>query len=379
VIRVNRPGRADRGVTFAPDVEAALRAGAVCALGVSGGKDSCALALATNEALDAIGHTGPRVLIHSDLGRVEWRDSLPTCERLAARVGLELLVVRRTAGDMMDRWLSRWASNLERYASLLCVKVILPWSTPSMRFCTSELKTAIICRELVRRYPGKVIVSASGIRREESSKRAKAPVAKEQKKLTSKTHRTTGVDWHPIIEWSESDVYAFLAARDFNLHEGYTRWGMSRISCVFCIMQDRADQLAATRCPDNHDTYREMVSLEAESTFAFQGDRWLGDAAPELLDDAARARLADAKDRAGRRQRAEARIPAHLLYTKGWPTVVPTREEAELLCSVRREVAAILGIDVRYTDPGELVARYVELMAAKSARDGEPEELADAA
>ena len=36
--------------------------------------------------LDRIGHTGPRLLIHADLGSVEWRDSLPTCERLAARL-----------------------------------------------------------------------------------------------------------------------------------------------------------------------------------------------------------------------------------------------------------------------------------------------------
>ncbi len=47
-------------------------------------------------------------------------------------LGLELMVVRREAGDMMDRWLQRWRDNLARYATLRCVKVILPWSTPSM-------------------------------------------------------------------------------------------------------------------------------------------------------------------------------------------------------------------------------------------------------
>jgi hypothetical protein len=63
--------------------------------------------------LDAIGHHGPRVLIHSDLGQVEWKDSLPTCERLAARLGLELIVVRRqpaacwSAGKPAGRTMSR--------------------------------------------------------------------------------------------------------------------------------------------------------------------------------------------------------------------------------------------------------------------------------
>jgi hypothetical protein len=35
--------------------------------------------------LDQIGHAGARVLINSDLGRVEWRQSLAVCERLAQR------------------------------------------------------------------------------------------------------------------------------------------------------------------------------------------------------------------------------------------------------------------------------------------------------
>jgi 3'-phosphoadenosine 5'-phosphosulfate sulfotransferase (PAPS reductase)/FAD synthetase len=373
LIRITCPGRTDRGVVFTPEVEAMLRGGAAVALGVSGGKDSCALAFAAVEALDAIGHTGPRILIHSDLGRVEWRDSLPTCERLAARLGLELVVVRRQAGDMMDRWLGRWANNLRRYAELSCVKLILPWSTPSMRFCTSELKTAVICRELVRRFPGRAIVSCTGIRREESrsktSGRAIAPVAKREKRLDSRKHRTSGVTWNPIIEWSESDVRATLAARAFELHEGYTRYSMSRISCMYCIMSSEADLAASTTCPDNHATYREQVALEVASTFAFQGSRWLGDVAPQLLDETLRAALAGAKERAARRVRAEARIPQHLLFVKGWPTVMPTLAEAELLCEVRREVATAVGIEIGYTTPAELLARFADLMARKANDD----------
>jgi 3'-phosphoadenosine 5'-phosphosulfate sulfotransferase (PAPS reductase)/FAD synthetase len=377
-IRVNRPGRTDRGVVFSPEVEAALRAGAACAIGVSGGKDSCALAFATNEALDAMGHTGPRVLIHSDLGRVEWKDSLPTCERLAARLGLELVVVRRAAGDMMDRWLVRWTNNLARYASLACVKLILPWSTPSMRFCTSELKTAVICRDLVRRFPGHTIVSCAGVRRDESDGRANAPVSKPQNKLTSKKYQTSGIDWNPLVEWTLNDVYAFLAARDFALHEGYTKYRMTRISCMYCIMQNKADQLAATTCPDNHNTYREQVDLEIASTFAFQGANWLGDVAPHLLTPDQTTRFAGVKLRAARRARAEARIPKHLLYTKGWPTVMPTPAEAELIAEVRRDVAAAVGISIGYTTGAEVLARFAELMAAngQDSNEDEDEELA---
>ncbi|HET9062401.1 MAG TPA: hypothetical protein VFO62_03845, partial [Candidatus Binatia bacterium] len=111
IIKISKRGRIDLPVAVDAAIERELRLGAACAIGVSGGKDSTALALATVAYLDSIGHIGPRVLVHADLGRVEWKESLPVCERLAAFLGLELLVVRREAGDMMDRWLGRWRNN----------------------------------------------------------------------------------------------------------------------------------------------------------------------------------------------------------------------------------------------------------------------------
>ncbi|HBO0180199.1 TPA: hypothetical protein L4A50_005601 [Pseudomonas aeruginosa] len=126
-------------VDQSPEVDELLALDAVVAFGVSGGKDSVAAALAGHEYLEKIGHQGPRVLVHSDLGRVEWRSSLAKCEEIARHLGYDLLVKKRQAGDLMDRWLVRWDRNVARYTDLSCVKLILPWSTPSMRFCTSEL------------------------------------------------------------------------------------------------------------------------------------------------------------------------------------------------------------------------------------------------
>lgn len=364
--------RIDRGVITTREVDTMIAAAAPVAIGVSGGKDSCALAFATIEHLDAVGHRGPRILIHSDLGRVEWKDSAPTCQRLADRLGLELVTVRREAGDMMDRWLVRWANNVERYEALSCVRLILPWSTASMRFCTSELKTAIICRELVRRWPGRTILSACGIRREESAKRRQAPIAKAQPKLTSAPRRTTGIDWHPILDWTIGDVLAFLAARGFPLHEAYTRFGSSRVSCAFCVLASQGDIAASASCPDNADIYREMVDLEIVSSFSLQSNAWLGDVAPQLLSEEQRAGMADAKQRAARREAIEARIPKHLLYTKGWPTCVPTRDEAELLADVRRAVADLMRFtSMRCLDADGVIARYAELLEAKAARGGD--------
>src|SRR6202795_444279 len=87
-----------REVLVTPEITSALEVGAAVAIGVSGGKDSAVTALATLDYLEDLGHRGPCVLIHSDLGRVEWRQSLPACHRLAGRLGLELIVVQRETG-----------------------------------------------------------------------------------------------------------------------------------------------------------------------------------------------------------------------------------------------------------------------------------------
>lgn len=348
-----------------PEIDELIASNAPVAIGVSGGKDSSAVAFATVEHLDRAGHTGPRLLIHSDLGVTEWRESLPWCRNLADRLDLELVVTRREKGDMMDRWEQRWADNVTRYINLSCVQLILPWSTPGMRFCTSEMKTAVICRELSERFPGKTIVSVTGIRRQESSGRAKSPIAKPQPKLTSKTRATDGIDWHPIAHWSLDDVLGYLGEKQFPLHPAYATWGLTRVSCVFCIMSAAADLRNAVRCPDNHDLFRRMVALELRSTFGFQSNTWLAEIAPELLSDEARCRIPFAKQTAMQREEIERMIPRHLLYTKGWPTCIPTHDEADLLAKVRRAVGGLLNLPICYVQPREVIDRYRELYEAK--------------
>jgi 3'-phosphoadenosine 5'-phosphosulfate sulfotransferase (PAPS reductase)/FAD synthetase len=361
-------GEGHRTIATTPDINAAITANCAVAIGVSGGKDSAAGAFRTIEYLDAVGHQGARILIHSHLGRVEWRQSLPACERLADRLRLDLVVVRREAGDLLDRWRVRWANNVRRYSDLCCVKLILPWSTASMRFCTSEMKTAIIARDLVRRFPHQTILSVSGIRRQESSRRAVAPVAKVQPKLHSAGFQTSGLDWHPILEWTLSDVLEYLQAKNFPLHDAYARYGSSRVSCVFCVLASRRDLAAAALCEDNHEVYRELVRLEAESTFSFQDSFWLADVAPDLLGTEIKEAVESAKIRARIRETAEAAIPAHLLYESGWPRVIPTPAEAELLCQIRRLVGATVGFAISYVEPQALIQRYVDLIRLRPNR-----------
>src|SRR5208282_2395740 len=135
-------------IATAPEIDILLNNNAPVAIGISGGKDSHACTFAVTDYLNSLGHSGPRLLIHSDLGRIEWKDSLPVVERIAKRLNMELVVVRRKAGDMIQRWESRLENNLKRYLNLSCVKLILPFSTPALRFCTSEMKVDQICRYL---------------------------------------------------------------------------------------------------------------------------------------------------------------------------------------------------------------------------------------
>lgn len=347
-----------------PDLASLLSTHAPIAVGVSGGKDSQAAALAVAHYREQTGHRGPFALIHSDLGSVEWNQSLPVCERLAAHLGAELIVVRRAAGGMMERWESRWASSIARYSGLQTMRLVLPWSTPGMRFCTSELKVAVINAELRRRAADgghRAWINACGIRREESVGRRLKPIADIDS--AESTKRVTLWRWNPIIEWVKEDVFRSIEGAGLELHEAYRLFGMSRVSCRFCIMSSAADLRAAALAPESAELYRRMVDLEAVSTFAFHGSHWLADVAPELLDAAQREAIRAAKENAAARMRAEDRIPADLLHTRaGWPSRMPTPGEADLIAEVRQTVCSAVGITATYLDGGSVYARFSELI-----------------
>lgn len=354
-------------IAITPEIEALIRVDTAVVIGVSGGKDSQAAALATIETLDKAMHRGPRILVHADLGMVEWRESLPVCEDLARHLGLDLLVVRRAAGGLMERWEARWASSVRRYAALSTVAVVLPWSTPGMRFCTSELKTQIITRALHQRFPETPIVNITGIRREESAARSKAAIAD----LDARSSRPGAEfwNWRPILDWTRQEVFDTIHANGLRPHRAYTEFGMSRVSCAFCIMSNGNDLASSARNPAHADLYRRMVSLEIRSTFGFQGNRWLSDVAPDLLSAPERAAVARAKTRAAQRIEAEQGIPRGLLYTKGWPTRMPSLEEAEQLAGIRRRVSGLLKIEADYLDGARVIARFDELMQEKALRE----------
>lgn len=348
-----------------PEIEKLIAANAPVAIGVSGGKDSQAAAIATVAYLTAKNHKGPRILIHSDLGAVEWKASLPTCEQLSRDLGVDLVVVKRISGDMMDRWESRQQSSVRRWSGLECVKLILPWSTPAMRFCTSELKTQVITSELRRRFKGQTVINVTGVRREESAARAKGSIASKD--------ASGNFSWRPISNWSESEVFAAIAEAGMQPHHGYSEYGLSRISCRFCIMSSQADLGAAARAVESHDILLRMIALEIKSTFGFQGNRWLADVAakevPSLMTPELQAAVLEAKQKATQRIEIEKAITKEMQFVKGWPTRMLTDTEADILASVRNQLSKLFGFDAAYLDRNAIHERYASLIAARTAKE----------
>lgn len=169
------------------------------------------------------------------------------------------------------------------------------------------------CQLSQEAFQGQEILNVTGIRREESAGRRKADVAKADPRLAQRGAQ--GFTWNPVIEWKIDEVKAAIARRGLELHEAYTRYGMTRVSCAFCIMSSAADLKASTTCIDNQDIYRTMVELETSSTFAFQSNNWLGDVAPHLLGSELADRFQAAKRAAQLREIAEKKSPQ--LGTKG--------------------------------------------------------------
>ena len=374
-----------QALSITPEIEALARAGAWFSYSVSGGKDGNIAAVAADAWLDSIGHPRQkRLVVHSDLGLIEWPDSLKMCREVAERLRLPLIEVQ-PARDMIGRWKNRWDNARRRYENGEIVTLIGPWSTPDNRFCTSELKQQAIGARL-RKIVGAdiavnkpagletAIVSVTGVRGQESTNRAKQPVSQPDSELTRPSFNLRGMVWRPIHAWTLDEVWQAHDETKLRRHEAYTDFGSSRVSCSFCIMSTENDLRASTLNPQNLAAYQALVNLEAESGFSFQGARWLGDVSPKLLLPGTTQRLAQGKAKREERTALEATIPERMLYVKGWPTFVPSLEECGHLAEVRWRVCELHGMESPYLTAKTVQHRYRELFEENQRRKAGKEE-----
>lgn len=341
------------------------------AFNLSGGKDSTAAAQATTTLLDQLGHPrARRIAIHADLGRAEWRSTPATVVTIAEHLGLPLVVVRRGAGDMVLRWEQRFANGRRRYENLELYHLIGPWSSASLRFCTSELKAQVIGPELARRYRGETIVSVLGLRRAESAARRDTPISRRDPRFAKPGNKagTRMITWHPLVEWTEQQVFGSHDLHGLPLHEAYRCHGSTRLSCAFCVLASGHDLAAASRAAGNLDLYRHLVAMEAASTFSFQPGRWLADVAQHLLPPSLARDIATAKRDAAERRAVEAIMPSGLRFVKGAPPRLPTLAEAQIIAGARTQILNRHGLENHFPDAVSIRQRFADLLDVRAAR-----------
>lgn len=220
----------------------------------SGGKDSQAMYLLLRDLVPK----EQMVIIHADLGEVEWAGAINHIRQTTEGEPLHICRSRRGLLQM--------------------VKERGMFPSPQQRQCTSDLKRgpiertirALCAQRKQQNHPAwGLVVNCMGMRAQESSGRAKlAPF-----KFSTRNSRAgrEWYDWLPIHGMRHEEVFEAIAAAGQRPHPVYEA-GMSRYSCVFCIMASEEDlrqaAILATTRPEllnDPDLYRKYVGLERET------------------------------------------------------------------------------------------------------------------
>jgi 3'-phosphoadenosine 5'-phosphosulfate sulfotransferase (PAPS reductase)/FAD synthetase len=264
-----------------------LREGAALVLSVSGGKDSDAMSHYLLDRRQEEGWPGEVVMIHADLGRAEWHTTPRYVQDLARRKGIPLHVVRWTTGDLIDRIWQRYEANPTRPC----------WPSSAVRYCTSDLKRGPISRWIRGAYPSGTVICAIGLRAEESPGRAKKETVTIRADCTAPTRHRLTLNWLPIHDWTEGEVWRCIEAHGGIRHPAY-QLGNDRLSCACCVLASVNDLLNGAI--HNPDTYRELCRIEAVTGYSFRKDFWLSDLKPDLLPEETRSAVRAHQQKASR-------------------------------------------------------------------------------
>ncbi|MGW1275573.1 phosphoadenosine phosphosulfate reductase domain-containing protein [Streptomyces tsukubensis] len=238
---------------------ALLRAADWILLNSSGGKDSQAMASHICALAAKLGLLHRVVIVHADLGTIEWEGTRALAQEQARRLGVRFEVVRAEGGDLLARTLARFVklkAKAEQTArdegrDPATAKAAPAFPSASARWCTSDLKRGPI-RKLITRLVAELgdlgrparILNCLGQRAAESAPRARlATVEIDRPASNSRRHITT---WRPIHGWTDAMVWKEIARSGLPYHEAYD-WGMSRLSCSFCVLGCEADVVLAAR------------------------------------------------------------------------------------------------------------------------------------
>ncbi|MFI7644024.1 phosphoadenosine phosphosulfate reductase family protein [Nonomuraea sp. NPDC049400] len=263
----------------------------------SAGKDSAALLAYVAKLIKEQGYTGRVVVLHNDLGTtpsgepIEWPGVAELAREHADKYGFAFHVRTRELGGL-------WHQLVYERRN---------WPSSSARWCTSDQKTSQgmkLVTELVTELREQVgiadrpiqVLYALGIRGEESSRRAGMDI------LAVDTSHSSGNRtihrWHPLRDWTIKQVWDQIKEAGLRPHAAYD-WGMTRLSCSFCVLASTEDLLiATTRRPGLH---AELMQAEQEMGHSFKQDLSLAEMRAAL--DAADLEAAAPGDAEQARQR----------------------------------------------------------------------------
>lgn len=219
-----------------PEIEALIASGALFVISHSGGKDSQAMYALLRERIPA----DQILVIHAHLPGACWPGTAEHAQRYLRHRYIEV------------------AAN-KTFTEMVLARGHFP--SPQYRQCTGDLKRTPI-EKAIRRYLadhpeyGGQIVNCMGLRAEESRQRkSRTPLRANTK--NSRAGRQW-FDWLPIHQLSTAEVFATITAACEEPHWVYAA-GMSRCSCVICIMASRGDLAVAQRLsPETFATYRAL-------------------------------------------------------------------------------------------------------------------------
>jgi 3'-phosphoadenosine 5'-phosphosulfate sulfotransferase (PAPS reductase)/FAD synthetase len=228
-----------------------LRSYDIICVNSSAGKDSMAMLDLVIEHATAQGTLDRVVVIHADLGRVEWEGTRELAETQAQRYGVRFEICGRD--DTLLDYIRRRGK----------------FPDAARRYCTSDFKrgpirtvfTRLVAERWERGGSPVRVLNLMGMRAQESPARRKmAPVEPEVSASNGKREVTRVL---PLHNWSEEQVWARIMTSPINdlIHEAYS-FGMRRLSCRFCVFAPKAALVIAAR--RNPELAREYADLEAE-------------------------------------------------------------------------------------------------------------------
>ena len=243
----------------------------VVLLNSSGGKDSQTMIRQVVKAADDEGLPRDRlVVVHADLGRVEWAGTKELAREQADAYGLEFRAIARPQGDLLE--------HIEKRGK---------FPGPGTRYCTSDHKRGQIAKIITaldrerREGDSFKLLNCMGLRAQESPARRKRAVLVPNRYFSTKSREVC--DWLPIQTWREDEVWEDIRQSGVRHHEAY-ELGMPRLSCIFCIYAPKAALVLAAR--HNPELLRDYVDVEARIGHRFRLDVSMAEVQAEAESEA---------------------------------------------------------------------------------------------